>query len=129
MKNALEWIQEKIFPEPKDEDLFPPTPNLDELPGPYTDRFSLNPAREPSEVLGRAGDEVENGKGGELKVIENALEQWKNHGIPLLLEGESGVGMTSLLQAAMPLLPEPVANGRSSTPRFHSGLLGCWNLA
>ncbi|MCB0588131.1 MAG: ATP-binding protein [Phaeodactylibacter sp.] len=108
MKNALEWIQEKIFPEPKDEDLFPPTPNLDELPGPYTDRFSLNPAREPSEVLGRAGDEVENGKGGELKVIENALEQWKNHGIPLLLEGESGVGMTSLLQAAMPLLPEPV---------------------
>lgn len=103
VKNLLERMREYLSPEPKEEDLFPPTPNLDKLPGPYLRRFLLKPVQEPAQMLGR-GEE-----GGELKEIESALAKWKERGMPLLLSAEQGAGVTSLLNAALPLLPQPIS--------------------
>lgn len=101
MKKPQEWIREWFFPEPKEEELFPPAPNLDKLPEEYLRRFVLSPVQEPAQVLGRGGED------GELKEVEKALANWKQRGTPLLLSAEQGAGVTSLLNAALPLLPPP----------------------
>ncbi|MCB0594591.1 MAG: hypothetical protein H6557_23965 [Lewinellaceae bacterium] len=101
MKNALHWLQERLYPTPKEEDLFPPAPNLDKLPEPYLRRFSLSPVQEPAQVIGRGGEE------GELKEIEEAWKHWKTYHTPLLLDSEPGIGMTSLLMAALPMFDCP----------------------
>ncbi len=101
MKNPLKWIRERFYAEPDEEELFPPTPNLENLPEPYLVRFSLKPVQEPAQVIGRDGED------GELKAIEKALSQWKSRHRPLLLAAEQGVGVTSLLNAALPFLPQP----------------------
>ncbi|MCO6475739.1 MAG: hypothetical protein J5I94_03920 [Phaeodactylibacter sp.] len=101
MKNPLEWIRERFYAEPDEEELFPPAPNLEHLPEPYLVRFGLHPVQEPAQVIGRDGED------GELKAIEKALSQWKSRHRPLLLAAEQGVGATSLLNAALPLLPQP----------------------
>ena len=101
MKNALQWIQERLFPTPDEEGLFPPVPNLDKLPEQYLRRFDLSPLHEPEQVIGRGGEE------GALKMISKAWEHWKDHHIHLLLESEPGIGMTSLLIASLPIFGCP----------------------
>ncbi|MCB0557803.1 MAG: hypothetical protein H6573_13920 [Lewinellaceae bacterium] len=103
MKNALQWIQERLFPAPEEEELFPPISNLEQLPEPYLRRFGLSPVQEPEQVIGRGGEE------GALKMIEKAWEHWKDYHTPLLLESEPGIGMTSLLIAALPFFERPPA--------------------
>jgi len=81
--------------------VLPPAPESDlpeidvqqELPEDYVERFTLAPVVEPEQLEGRDN---------ELQLIEKAYRQWQLAGNALLLSGEMGAGVTSLLNAALP---------------------------
>jgi len=67
-----------------------------EIPESYAQRFTLNPLDDPSQVLGRE-EELEN--------LQKAYDNWKITRNPLLLVGEMGAGMTSLLNGSTKIYP------------------------
>lgn len=82
---------------PKEEDIFISEVEAQrEFPEAYARRFVLSPLQDPGQVKGREE---------ELNGIQRARNNWERGGSALLLIGEPGAGMTSLLNAAFPQLP------------------------
>lgn len=65
-----------------------------ELPGEYARRFTLHPIDDPGQVLAREE---------ELTTLQKAYDNWKITKNCLLIVGESGSGMTSLMNANLKL--------------------------
>jgi len=98
MDNPLTLLRERLFPTPKEEDLFPPVEQLERLPEDYLKRFELAPLTAPDQLAGRAD---------ELKDLQETYRKWEAHHRPLLLQGTAGIGISSVLQAAAAELPAP----------------------
>lgn len=67
-----------------------------EIPETYLQRFRLHPLQDANQLQGR--DE-------ELAMMQRAYENWKISRSPLLIVGEFGAGMTSLLNAGTHIYP------------------------
>lgn len=67
-----------------------------EIPEAYVQRFHLHPLEEFSQLEGREE---------EFKLMQRAYENWKISRSPLLMIGEFGAGMTSLLNAGSSIYP------------------------
>ena len=95
---AREWIYQKLnLSQQREEHLFEELEETIDIPEQYAQRFTLHPIYDPKQVLAREE---------ELDLLKQSYENWKISNNPILLVGEVGAGMTSLLNASTQCYPE-----------------------